>query len=102
MTGFTGRLQKNLNDIDLLLTLGYDFKTAVSILVRMYDEHRSLLPCAESPLASSYAHSSSPDQQRRIPLLQLAQQFGIPGTYGQDSVQGLFGNKCDQNYDGDI
>ena len=44
---------KNLNNIDLLLTMGYDFKTAVSILVRMYEQHRSRLPRAESPLASS-------------------------------------------------
>ena len=26
---------KNLNNIDLLLTMGYDFKSAVSILLRM-------------------------------------------------------------------
>ena len=45
--------KKNLNNIDLLLTLGYDFKSAVSILVRMYDQHRSRLPRADSPLASS-------------------------------------------------
>ena len=44
---------KNLNNIDLLLTLGYDFKTAVSILTRMYDQHRVRLHCAESPLASN-------------------------------------------------
>jgi DNA primase len=44
--------KKNLNNIDLLLTLGYDFKTAVSILVRMYDQHRSRLACAETPMAS--------------------------------------------------
>ena len=44
---------KNLNNIDLLLTLGYDFKTAVSILTRMYEQHRVRLHCAESPLASN-------------------------------------------------
>ena len=43
---------KNLNNIDLLLTLGYDFKSAVSILVRMYDQHRSRLPCTDSSAAS--------------------------------------------------
>ena len=44
---------KNLNNIDLLLTLGYDFKTAVSILTRMYEQHRLRLPCAETPVASN-------------------------------------------------
>ena len=44
---------KNLNNIDLLLTMGYDFKTAVSILTRMYDQHRSRLPCDEIPMASN-------------------------------------------------
>ena len=47
------RLQEDLNNIDLLITLGYDFKTAVSILVQMYKQHRSRLPCAETPMASS-------------------------------------------------
>ena len=45
--------KKNLNNIDLLLTMGYDFKTAVSILTRMYDQHRSRLPCDEIPMASN-------------------------------------------------
>ena len=44
---------KNLNNIDLLLIMGYDFKSAVSILARMYDQHRARLPRAESLLASS-------------------------------------------------
>jgi DNA primase len=43
---------KNLNNIDLLLTMGYDFKSAVSILTRMYEQHRARLPCAESSAAS--------------------------------------------------
>ena len=45
--------KKNLNNIDLLLTMGYDFKTAVSILTRMYDQHRSRLHCDEIPMASN-------------------------------------------------
>jgi len=44
---------KNLNNIDLLMTLGYDFKSAVSILMRMYNQHRSRLPQTELPAASS-------------------------------------------------
>ena len=44
---------RNLNNIDLLLTLGYDFKTAVSILVRMYEQHCLRLPQVESPTASN-------------------------------------------------
>ena len=43
--------KKNLNNIDLLLTLGYDFKSAVSILIRMLDQYRSRLPPTESPTA---------------------------------------------------
>lgn len=45
--------KKNLNNIDLLMALGYDFKSAVTILVRMLDQHRSRLPHAESPSASN-------------------------------------------------
>ena len=45
--------QKNLNNIDLLMTLGYDFKSAVTILTRMYEQHRSRLPHAEVSTASS-------------------------------------------------
>ena len=44
---------KNLNNIDLLLTLGYDFKTAVSILVRMFEQHRARLAQAEASTASN-------------------------------------------------
>ncbi|HQR41770.1 MAG TPA: CHC2 zinc finger domain-containing protein [Gemmatales bacterium] len=45
--------KNNLNNIDLLLTLGYDFKTAISILTRMYEQHRSRLPHAEVLSASN-------------------------------------------------
>ena len=45
--------KNNLNNIDLLFILGYDFKTAVSILTRMYDQYRSRLPQSEVPNASS-------------------------------------------------
>ncbi len=36
--------QKNLNTIDLLMTLGYDFVTAVAILDGWLDRHQSRLP----------------------------------------------------------
>jgi DNA primase len=35
---------KNLNNIDLLMTLGYDFVGAVVILERLLDRHESRLP----------------------------------------------------------
>jgi hypothetical protein len=34
--------QKNLNNIDLLITLGYDFRTAVAILERWLKRYESL------------------------------------------------------------
>ena len=43
----------NLNNIDLLLTMGYDFKSAVSILVRMFEQHRARLAQAEASTASN-------------------------------------------------
>jgi hypothetical protein len=92
---------KNLNNIDLLMTLGYDFKTAVSILLRMYDQHRSRLPKVSNPLrricqttpsihpqASCYhAYTSSPGQPRRILPLQFAQQFGKRSVLRPESLQ---------------
>lgn len=33
--------QKNLNNIDLLMTLGYDFRTAIAILERWLTRHES-------------------------------------------------------------
>ena len=36
--------QKNLNNIDLLLTLGYDFVSAIAILKRWLERHQSRLP----------------------------------------------------------
>jgi hypothetical protein len=33
--------KKNLNNIDLLLTLGYDFRTAVTLLERWLDDYQS-------------------------------------------------------------
>jgi DNA primase len=44
--------KKNLNNIDLLMTLGYDFTSAVSILTRMYNLHRSRLPQPDVSTAS--------------------------------------------------
>jgi DNA primase len=34
----------NLNNIDLLVTIGYDFKTAVAILERLLKRHEARLP----------------------------------------------------------
>ena len=36
--------KKNLNNIDLLMTLGYDFRSAVAILQRWLERHQSRLP----------------------------------------------------------
>ena len=36
--------QKNLNNIDLLMTLGYDFRCAIAILERWLERHQSRLP----------------------------------------------------------
>ena len=35
---------KNLNNIDLLMTLGYDFASAVAVLQRLLERHESRLP----------------------------------------------------------
>jgi DNA primase len=35
--------QQNLNNIDLLLTMGYDFSTAVEILARWLRKHQAML-----------------------------------------------------------
>ncbi len=35
---------KNLNNIDLLLTLGYDFRTAVAVLEQLLERHEARLP----------------------------------------------------------
>jgi len=44
--------RQNLNNIDLLLTLGYDFPTAVTILERWLRQHQARLgnkPSSDSP-----------------------------------------------------
>ena len=41
--------QKNLNNIDLLMTLGYDFRTAVAILERLLNRHQTRLPNPHPP-----------------------------------------------------
>jgi hypothetical protein len=43
--------QKNLNNIDLLLTLGYDFLSAVSLLERLLNEYRTRPPHTTPPPA---------------------------------------------------
>jgi DNA primase len=35
---------KNLNNIDLLMTLGYDFPTAVAVLEQLLERHEARLP----------------------------------------------------------
>ena len=40
--------QKNLNNIDLLITLGYDFKSAVIVLERLLERHEARLPKKEN------------------------------------------------------
>ena len=41
--------QKNLNNIDLLLTLGYDFKTAVAVLERLLERYQARQPKPKTP-----------------------------------------------------
>jgi DNA primase len=36
--------KKNLNNIDLLMTLGYDFKTAVAVLRQLLERYQDRLP----------------------------------------------------------
>ena len=36
--------KKNLNNIDLLMTLGYDFRNAVTVLGRLLERHEARLP----------------------------------------------------------
>jgi DNA primase len=36
--------QKNLNNIDLLMMLGYDFETAVAVLERLLERYEARLP----------------------------------------------------------
>ncbi len=48
----TRELLRHLRN-DLPMSLGYDFKTTVSILLLMYDQHRSRLSQTELPTASN-------------------------------------------------
>ena len=41
--------EKNFNNIDLLITLGYDFKSAVAILEQWLKRHQARLPRKETP-----------------------------------------------------
>jgi DNA primase len=42
---------KNLNNIDLLLTLGYGFATAVAVLKQLLERYEARLPKKKSPTA---------------------------------------------------
>jgi hypothetical protein len=39
---------KNLNNIDLLMSLGHDFKAAVAILAQWLERHESRLPTSNA------------------------------------------------------
>ena len=41
--------QKNLNNIDLLMTVGYDFPTAVSVLENLLQRYEARLPKQNTP-----------------------------------------------------
>ena len=41
--------QKNLNNIDLLMTLGYDFRTAVAVLEKLLNRYEARLPKDNTP-----------------------------------------------------
>ncbi len=41
--------EKNLNNIDLLMTLGYDFRAAVAILEQWLKRHQARLPKKDTP-----------------------------------------------------
>ena len=41
--------KKNLNNIDLLVTLGYDFRNAVAVLEQLLKRHEGRMPKKETP-----------------------------------------------------
>jgi DNA primase len=43
---------KNLNNIDLLITLGYDFRTAVAVLQQLLQRYQARLPKKNTPIAT--------------------------------------------------
>ena len=43
---------KNLNNIDLLLSLGYEFCTAVAVLKQLLERYEARLPKKKSPTVS--------------------------------------------------
>jgi DNA primase len=43
---------KNLNNIDLLITLGYDFRTAVAVLQQLLHRYQARLPKKNTPTAT--------------------------------------------------
>ena len=43
---------KNLNNIDLLRSIGYDFKTAIAVLKQLLERHEARLPKKKSPTAT--------------------------------------------------
>jgi len=101
--------QKNLNNIDLLISLDYDFLAAVALLERCSRSTRprgpgrklrcrprkrtSAMP-ARSRVGNSASDASSP---RRAIVLQNSQQFGKPALNNQKTIQVYFGKTCAQN-----
>ena len=43
---------KNLNNIDLLVTLGYDFRTAVEVLEQLLQRYEARLPKKKNPTST--------------------------------------------------
>ena len=43
---------KNLNNIDLLLTLGYEFRTAVAVLKQLFERYEARLPKKKTSTAT--------------------------------------------------
>jgi hypothetical protein len=93
---------KNLNNIDLLITLGYDFRAAVAVLENLLNRYEDRLPKKKhsgchltlnkptlfdaSPISTiCNAPVALPDP--RATLLQTSQQFGKQALTGAASVQ---------------
>ncbi len=84
---------KNLNTIDLLMTLGYNFVSAVAI---NHDCRTPLRRLRQNSLTWQ-EHAKS----RHAWLLQNSQQFGNQASEHAKSLQRQFGYNCDHNSVGD-
>ena len=104
--------KKNLNNIDLLLTLDYDFASAVSLLERWLERYqpgrnprRRESKIVAQALVALFSHNDRNDRRRagicrrvalspRVIVLQNSQQFGNLPFPRPKFIQPLFGNKC--------